>query len=101
MKTTNVALKALKVTMFKGSDGVLHETAAAWRLSEARLAINGKIKDLLHKSFVRPEGESQDFSADDVCKFVKDNSAALVDMLVALQPKKPRATRTGTALGAE
>lgn len=86
--------KPTKVTLFKSSDDTLHESAEAWKLHEARLAIKPLVNDMLIDDGFPFDAT---LSLDEVSAFIYKNADTLLTILTPLQPKKTRGTRVAAA----
>lgn len=87
-------VKTSKVTMYKSTDGKLHESNDLCEMHEANLAINPQVEALLMQAHgALPEENVPFYTAQQVCEFVRENTTQLFDILLPLQPKKPRVPR--------
>ncbi len=80
--------------MYRSTDGKLHESNELCELHEANLSINPQVEALLMQSHgALPENNVPFLTVQQVCEFVRENTGQLFDILLPLQPKKPRVPR--------
>jgi len=88
-------MKITKVTMYKSTDGQLHETESACKTHEARTSIQPLVMALLEKTNdpAIMQTDAPTFTPNALCAWVSQNADSLLDILLPLQAKKPSVPR--------
>ncbi len=82
----------MKVTLFKSTDGSLHESKSECDKHNATIAAAPAIKESINAEFSL-EGDQDSISVDEVVAWAVKHAAQLVEILAPFVPAKPRIPR--------